>query len=454
MTGTDGSATGMLPQEILRRKRDGAALAGPEIAAFVDGLTSGAIGDAQVGAFAMAVVLRGMSRGETVALTRAMTGSGVRLDWADLDRPVVDKHSTGGIGDKVSLILAPILAACGASVPMISGRGLGHTGGTLDKLDAIPGYRSQPDLDLLRSTVHGAGCAIIGQTPNLAPADRRLYAIRDVTGTVESMPLIVSSILSKKLAAGLQALVMDVKVGSGAFLPDLGTARALADALVEVAEGAGLPCHALLTDMSMCLGRTAGNSLEVVEAIELLADRGGDARLREVTLALASELLLMVGLADDPEAGLARAEAALRSGAAAERFARMVRSLGGPADLVERPDIHLGAAPLVRPVFAHRAGLVRRIDARALGLSVIALGGGRTHPNDDIDHAVGLADVAAVAERVDADRPLLVLHAREERAADATAAMVLKAFEIADEAAAPPPPIVERRIARPAGTNA
>ncbi|MDX1541484.1 MAG: thymidine phosphorylase, partial [Geminicoccaceae bacterium] len=275
----------MLPQEILRKKRNGAALDDAEVAFFIDGLTRGTIGDAQVGAFAMAVALNGMNQAETVALTRAMTASGARLAWSGLDGPVVDKHSTGGVGDKVSLILAPLLAACGAYVPMISGRALGHTGGTLDKLDAIPGYRSQPDLGLFERTVREAGCAIVGQTAELAPADRRLYAIRDVTGTVESLPLIVSSILSKKLAAGLDALVMDVKVGSGAFLPDLDAARALASALVEVAGGAGLPCRALLTDMSMCLGRTAGNALEVREAIDLLSGHDPDPRLLEVVLA-------------------------------------------------------------------------------------------------------------------------------------------------------------------------
>ena len=259
-----------LPQEIIRKKRDGGALDDGEIADFIEGLASGRISEGQVAAFAMAVFFNGMSREETVALTLAMTGSGARLGWRDLDGPVLDKHSTGGIGDKVSLVLAPVVAACGAYVPMISGRGLGHTGGTLDKLDSIPGYATEPDLARLRAAVRIAGCAIIGQTDDLAPADRRLYAIRDVTATVESTPLIVASILSKKLAAGLDALVMDVKAGSGAFLPSFEATRELARTLVEVANGAGLRCSALLTDMSQCLGRTAGNALEVREAIDVL----------------------------------------------------------------------------------------------------------------------------------------------------------------------------------------
>src|SRR5919106_1514023 len=339
----------MLPQEIIRKKRDGGALDAEEIAFFVEAMTAGRISEGQAAAFAMVVYFHGMTRAETVALTLAKAASGTRLAWDDLG-PVLDKHSTGGIGDKVSLILAPILAACGAYVPMISGRGLGHTGGTLDKLDSIPGYDTAPDLARLRSAVRAAGCAIIGQTAELAPADRRLYAIRDVTATVESMPLIVASILSKKLAAGLDALVMDVKVGSGAFLPSLDAARELARTLVEVANGAGLPCRAVLTDMDQCLGHSAGNALEVHEAIDFLTGRRKDPRLHEVTMALAAELLLLGGLAADIADARQRAERALDSGAAAERFARMVDALGGPPDLLERPARHLAACNVRRPV--------------------------------------------------------------------------------------------------------
>jgi thymidine phosphorylase len=427
----------LLPQEVIRKKRDGGTLSDAEIAAFVEGLTAERITEGQVAAFAMAVFFNSMSRAETVALTRAMTGSGTRLSW-QLDGPVVDKHSTGGIGDKVSLVLAPIMAACGAYVPMISGRGLGHTGGTLDKLDSIPGYDTAPGLERLRAAVAEAGCAIIGQTADLAPADRRLYAIRDVTATVESTPLITASILSKKLAAGLDALVMDVKVGSGAFLPALDAARDLASSLVEVANGAGLRCSALLTDMDQCLGRTAGNALEMREAIDLLAGRTSEPRLREVTLALCAELLVLCGLEADPAAARARAEEALGSGKAAERFARMTRALGGPADLLERPDAHLPPAPVRLPLDLGRVGIVRAMDARALGLAVVALGGGRRAPADRIDHAVGLAEVKGVGERVGPGQPFAIVHARTEDDARGAARTVSAAVEVGEAGGATP----------------
>jgi thymidine phosphorylase len=414
----------MLPQEIIRKKRDGGVLDPEEIAFFVEGMSAGRISEGQAAAFAMAVYFRGMTRSETVALTLAKSASGRRLDWDDLG-PVVDKHSTGGIGDKVSLILAPILAACDAYVPMISGRGLGHTGGTLDKLDSIPGYDTAPDLERLRAAVRTAGCAIIGQTAELAPADRRLYAIRDVTATVESAPLIVASILSKKLAAGLNALVMDVKVGSGAFLPSLDEARGLARNLVEVANDAGLPCRAVLTGMDQCLGHSAGNALEVHEAIAMLTGTRKDTRLQEVTLVLSGALLLMAGLANDPGNARARVQGALDSGAAAERFARMVSALGGPHDLVERPARHLPASTVQRAVHLPWSGTIASIDARALGVAIIALGGGRTNPAAAIDHAVGLTEVVGLGQQVDADRPFAIVHARSEAdLADAMRAIV------------------------------
>jgi thymidine phosphorylase len=423
-----------LPQEIIRKKRDGSALDASEVAEFIEGLASGRISEGQVAAFAMAVFFNGMSREETVALTRAMTGSGTRLIWRDLGGPVLDKHSTGGIGDKVSLVLAPIVAACGAYVPMISGRGLGHTGGTLDKLDSIPGYATKPDLERLRAAVRTAGCAIIGQTDDLAPADRRLYAIRDVTATVESIPLIVASILSKKLAAGLDALVMDVKAGSGAFLPSFEATRELARTLVEVANGAGLRCSALLTDMSQCLGRTAGNALEVREAIDVLTGQSGHSRLREVTLALAAELLVLGGLAED-RAGAARAAArALDSGAAAERFARMVAALGGPADVLERPERHLPEAPVRHAVHLERSGTVAAIDARALGLAVVGLGGGRQRVTDPIDPRVGLADVRGIGEAVGPDTPLAIVHAATDSDAAAAAELLRNAVHVREAA--------------------
>jgi thymidine phosphorylase len=406
----------------------------------VRGIADGTVSDAQVGAFAMAVVLRGMTPAERVALTTAMRDSGEVLRWPG-DRPVLDKHSTGGVGDKVSLLLAPVIAACGGAVPMISGRGLGHTGGTLDKLEAIPGYDTAPEPERLRAVVAGAGCAIVGQTAQLAPADRRLYAIRDATGTVESIPLLVGSILSKKLAAGLDGLVMDVKVGSGAFLPDAHDARELAGAIVEVAAGAGLRTTALLTDMDRVLGRTAGNAVEVREAIDHLTGAARDERLVDVTLELARELLALGGLDADPAEALA-------GGAAAERFAAMVTALGGPEDLLEAPDRHLARAPVTLAVDPERPGVVTRVDVRAVGLAVVALGGGRRREDDRIDPAVGLTEVAAPGERVGpGERPLALVHAADDAAAQAAGAALRTAFATGEQAPPSPPPVLER-IAR------
>jgi thymidine phosphorylase len=434
----------MLVAELIRRKRDGGELGADEIAQLVGGITDGSVSDAQVGALAMAILWRGMSGAERVALTGAMTRSGEVLQW-DLDRPVLDKHSTGGVGDKVSLLLAPIVAACGGAVPMISGRGLGHTGGTLDKLESIPGYDVQPSPQRLRKVVSGVGCAIIGQTGALAPADRRLYAIRDATGTVESLPLIVASILSKKLAAGLDALVMDVKAGSGAFLPSLADTRELARAIVDVARGNGLATSALLTDMDQVLGRTAGNAVEVLESVRALTDPGAaEARLVEVTLALSAELLLLGGLRSDPDAARAAAQRALSSGAAAEAFAAMVTALGGPADLLDAPERHLPAAPIVRAVEPLEPGLVSAIDVRAVGVSIVALGGGRARETDAVDHAVGLTDVAGLGEPVGRgsdSRPLAILHARDEDGWERAAAALRAAFTLGHA-----PPVAGERV--------
>jgi thymidine phosphorylase len=426
-----------LAQEVIRRKRDGHALSAEEIEWLVAGITDGSVSDAQVGALAMAIVIKGMERDERVALTGAMTRSGEVLAW-DLDRPVLDKHSTGGVGDKVSLLLAPIVAACGGAVPMISGRGLGHTGGTLDKLDAIPGYDTAPGPERFAAAVRAASCAIIGQTGDLAPADKRLYAIRDATGTVESIPLIVASILSKKLAAGLDALVMDVKVGSGAFLPELEQARELAQAIVEVAVGNGLPTVALLTDMDRVLGRTAGNAVEVRESIDhLTGAAAGDDRLMEVTIALCERLLELKGLDADPRA-------VLQSGAAAEHFARMVAELGGPSDLLERPEDHLPKAAVTVEAHAERDGVVAAVDVRAIGLAIIDLGGGRRREDDAIDHAVGLTEVAEPGERVGpGGRPVALVHARDEDSAAQAAQAVSAAFQVGDRILDPNPAVLE-----------
>jgi thymidine phosphorylase len=417
----------VLAAEVIRRKRDGQTLTPEELQFVVGGITDGSLSDAQVGALAMALFLRGMEPGERVAFTAAMTRSGAVLEW-DIDRPVIDKHSTGGVGDKVSLMLAPILAACGGAVPMISGRGLGHTGGTLDKLDSIPGYVTTPDLDRLRKVVGDVGCAIVGQTAELAPADRRLYAVRDATGTVESIPLIVASILSKKLAAGLDALVMDVKFGSGAFMSAREDADELALALVEVARGAGLPTVALLTDMDQVLGTSAGNAVEVREAIDYLTGAQREPRLHEVTIALAAALLESAGLAAD---GRTAAEQALGSGAAAERFAAMVAALGGPADLLEAPS--LATAPVTKAATPERAGTVTGMNCRDVGLAVTALGGNRGREDDVIDHAVGLTEIAPVGAQVGPDRPLAVVHAKSDADADAAIAALRAAVHVGDE---------------------
>jgi len=436
----------MLTAELIRRKRDGLELSESEISQLVAGIADGSVTDAQVGALAMAIVWRGMSPAERVALTGAMTRSGDVLDWSGvgLNGPVLDKHSTGGVGDKVSLLLAPILAACGAFVPMISGRGLGHTGGTLDKLESIPGYDVTPDNDRLREVVRLAGCAIVGQTARLAPADRRLYAIRDATGTVESIPLIVGSILSKKLAAGLDALVMDVKCGSGAQFPDLDRARELARAIVEVAVGNGLPTVALLTDMNEVLGRTAGNAVEVRESIDHLTGKARDERLLEVTLALCAEVLVLGGLHGDLESARTAAAVALSSGRAADHFAAMVVELGGPANLLDTPSSHLPSAPVVVEVEPASAGVVSSIDVRAVGIAVVNLGGGRAREDDVVDHSVGLTEVAALGEHVDpGGRPLALVHARDDDSARRAADAVRSAYVLGDPPASAAPPVIE-----------
>ncbi len=437
----------MLPQEFVRAKRDGQPLDAAAIGEFVRGITDGRVSEAQAAAFAMAVFFRGMDLDERVALTRAMRDSGTVMEWRSLGLPgpVIDKHSTGGVGDKVSLILAPMLAACGGYVPMVSGRGLGHTGGTLDKFESIPGYRAKPDNDLLRRVVKEVGCAVIGATDDIAPADRRLYAIRDVTATVESLDLITASILSKKLAAGLDALVMDVKFGSGAFMQRLPDAEALAESIVTVSKGAGLPAVALLTDMNEVLGASAGNALEMRECLAILRGEPADPRLYEVTVALAVELLVLGGLAPDAGAGRAMADRAVTSGAAAERFARMVAALGGPADLLERPDRHLDRAPIVRPLFAAETGFVSAIDTRGVGMAVVALGGGRTRTTDAIDFAVGFDAVAGLGQAVGpGGHPLAILHARTEAQADEAERRLRAAVTVADSAPARGPLIAKR----------
>lgn len=421
------------PRPVIAAIRDGRGLDGPGAALIAQGLADGSVSDAQAGAFAMAVLTRGIGPAGRVALTRAMRDSGHVLHW-DLPGPVVDKHSTGGIGDTVSLVLAPLLAAAGVHVPMISGRGLGHTGGTLDKLEAIPGLDVAQDEDAFRRITRDIGCAIVAASGDLAPADRRLYAIRDESGTVESIDLITASILSKKLAAGLDGLVLDVKAGTGAFLKTPEQARKLAEALVGTANGAGCRSSAFITDMDQPLARSAGNALEVAEAIRVL--QGATGALRELTLALAAECLELVGRGAD-------LAALLDGGAAAEAFGRMVAAQGGPTDLLERPQAHLAPAPVIRPVPAPEGG-VARIDVAALGHAVVALGGGRVRAGEPIDHRVGLDGLARLGEAVGPDRPLAMVHAADDTAAEIAVAAVQAAYRIGE--AAPAGPLIRDRI--------
>jgi len=427
-----------LPQEMIRTKRDGGTVQDADIQAFVRGITDMSVTDGQVAAFAMAVFFNGMSPEEGAALTLAMRDSGDVIDWSkyglDKDAPIVDKHSTGGVGDKVSLMLAPIVAACGGLVPMISGRGLGHTGGTLDKFEAIPGYDPYPSIDRFAEIVKTVGCSIIGQTGDLAPADRRFYGIRDVTATVESVPLITASILSKKLAAGLNALVMDVKFGTGAFMDSADKARVLAENIVRVATAAGVPTPALMTDMNQVLGRTAGNAVEVMETLAFLKDpANADKRLMDVTLDLASHMLSLSGAQADASAARKAAEAALASGKATEIFGRMVAAQGGPADFLEKADSYLTLAPVVKPVTLGE-GYVSAMDARAIGMAVVALGGGRTDPSQKVDHSVGFTEFCQVGDKLTADQPALMVYAQDEAAADAAIERVRAAVTLSDAA--------------------
>ncbi|MDO5648055.1 thymidine phosphorylase [Paracoccus sp. (in: a-proteobacteria)] len=419
-------------RSIIAAIRDGRGLNATDAAWFARGLADGAVDDAQAGAFAMAVLLRGIGADGRVALTQAMRDSGSVLSW-DMPGPIVDKHSTGGVGDSVSLILAPALAACGAYVPMISGRGLGHTGGTLDKMEAIPGYNAlidKPDLD---RALTRAGCAIVGATGDIAPADRRLYGIRDVTATVESIDLITPSILSKKLAAGLGALILDVKFGSGAFMTDRAQAQDLARALVQTANGAGCRTAALLTDMNSPLARTAGNAIEVAEVIALLRDPD-DSPLIQVTVALGAQALMLAGLAADAADGAAQIRAAIDTGAAADRFGRMVATLGGPADVLT--DAGLTIAPAVDgpPV----TGWVAAIDTRAVGELVVRMGGGRLRVTDLVDHSVGLSGLARVGDHLDARAVGQVHLADADRARD-VARQLTQCYTISPDPLTPAP---------------
>ncbi len=432
-----------LAQEVIRRKRDGGVLDADDIRRFVAGISDSSLSEGQVAAFAMAVLLKGMNIEERIALTAAMRDSGQVLHW-DLPGPVVDKHSTGGVGDMISLPLAPLLAACGCFVPMISGRGLGHTGGTLDKLESIPGYDCQPSLERFRQIVAEAGCAIIGQTADLAPADKRLYAIRDMTGTVESLDLITASILSKKLAAGLDVLVMDVKTGNGAFMAQAEDAIELAKSIAAVANGAGVRTTALVTDMNQPLARSAGNGLEVAEAVALLQGEVRSPRLWELTLTLAEQALLSAELADTEAQARAQLLEVWRSGAALQRFGQMITALGGPQHFTQAPQNYLPKAAFSRPVWAELSGTVSAVDTRAVGMAVVELGGGRRHPQDEVDPAVGFSELRFIGEQVDDTQPLGWVHGQTAEATERAALALQAAYRIGEAVDIGTPLVAER----------
>ena len=423
----------MIPQEIIRKKRDKKVLLKEEISLFVKGLTDGSFSDSQVAAMSMAIFLNGMIPEETVNLTEAMTTSGDTINWAgvvDTDL-VCDKHSTGGVGDKTSLILAPILAACGLFVPMISGRGLGHTGGTLDKFDSIPGYNTQPDLDTFKKVVKEVGCAIIGQTSNLAPADKKLYSIRDIVGTVESLPLITSSILSKKIASGLKTLVLDVKVGNGSFNSTIDIARELSNSLVKVAQGAGLQCEAIITDMNQVLGKSAGHILEMYECIDFLKNQEKESRLEIITYELVASILMMSQNLSKEDA-LKKIDTVISNGQAAEKFEKMVHALGGPSDIMLSHDNHLKIKAIKKDILSTQSGWVKEIKTRDLGLILIELGGGRKQATDKINFNVGYDQVLRVGDKVDANTPLLTVYTNSEDDYENVRQKIEDCFIIAD----------------------
>lgn len=433
----------MFPQEIIRKKRNHQTLTSEEISFFIEGVTSGTIADSQTAALTMAIFLNGFNKEETVSLTLSMRDSGDVLQWNGLNGPVVDKHSSGGVGDKVSLMLAPMIAACGGYVPMISGRGLGHTGGTLDKFDSIPGYTTMPSNELFAKTVKEVGCAIIGQTGNLAPADKKIYAIRDVCGTVESVPLITASILSKKLAAGLDCLVMDLKCGNGAFMANLEDARTLAKSIVNVANGAGTKTNAVLTDMNQVLGRNVGNAVEVSEAVEYLKGKNIDSRLHTVTMRLCAELLVSANLAANLAEAENKLQKALDSGKALEIFAKMITMLGGPADFCDHPEKYLPKAQIIRPVYAPKTGYVTAMQTREIGMSVIGLKGGRTHPDQHLNYATGFTEFCQIGDCIDENTPLAFIHATTEDEFEKASAELQKYITISEQKPELSNPIIE-----------
>jgi thymidine phosphorylase len=457
MSGTEttigtGDGPVFLPQTVIRKKRDNGPLSEREIEQFVNGAVTGAVSEGQIGAFTMAVYLNGMTTRERVALALAMRDSGSIVDWSRIGlsgRTIIDKHSSGGVGDeKVSLLVAPLVAACGIHMPMISARGLGHTGGEIDLLAAIPGYDIAPPSSLFMTTVRDVGCAIIGPTDELAPADLAIFKVRDVSATVESIPLITGSIMSKKLAAGINGLVMTVPFGTGAFMQTEERARELASSLIEVAAGIGVPLVVLISDLTQVLGDAVGSAPQIREIVDFLTGDRREPRLLETVLAISSEALVMGGISDSSTAARNVAQRRLEEGAAADRFARMVALLGGPSDLVERPESHLATAPVHAPVYPGESGIVQEMDCYAIGMAMVSLGAGRSRPDDAVDVAVGLSGMAQVGATVGPGRPLCVIHARDRRAWDRAAESTRVAVRLGS-GTPPSEPVIRGRLTTP-----
>jgi pyrimidine-nucleoside phosphorylase len=421
----------MIPQWIIAKKRDGGTLTEAEINFFIEGLCSDDIPRYQISALLMAIYFRGMNLEETTHLAKALIASGETLDFSHIDLPIVDKHSTGGIGDKISLVLAPLVASCDIAVPMISGRGLGITGGTLDKLESITGYNSQLSKDQFMQNIQECGCAIINQTSALVPADKILYALRDVTGTVPSIPLIATSIMSKKIASGVDALVLDVKFGHGAFMEDIEQARELAKTMIAIGQSMGKKVVALITDMNTPLGCAVGNSLEIHETIQALKGQG-PADLMEVTFALAEQMLLMGGIAKDATEARQLLQAKIDSGEAFEKFKQMLALQGADLSVIDAPE-KLPHAKIQHAVIAHRAGFIAGVDAKKIGKAVLWLGGGRKKVEDVVDHAVGLSGLKQKGDEVKEGDCLALVHGQDQATLDKACELLEGAFTIVDE---------------------
>ncbi|XWO13330.1 Thymidine phosphorylase [Candidatus Hepatincola sp. Pdp] len=424
----------MLIKEIIQKKRDNHNLTDNEIQTFIKGISNNTVSPEQIGAMTMAIYFNGLSSTEQVAFTLAMRDSGKVIKFTNLnDKPIVDKHSTGGVADFISIPLAPIIAACGAYVPMITGKGLGHTGGTTDKMQAIPNYNTFPSTEEFQQVVKKVGCCIIGQTDDLAPADRAIYGVRDVSATVESLPLIATSILSKKLASGINYLVMDIKTGNGAFMNTLEGSKALAHTISAISNQAGVPCKAIITDMNEALGRNIGNSLEVVESIQYLTGKNVDAKVDTVMKALATEMLLITKIANSKTDALTKISKALSSGKAAEIFEKMVHAMGGSSNIISKYNQILPKAPIIKPIYANNAGYIHHINSRALGFALVQLGGGRRQATDKLDYAVGIANVIKVGEVVNKEKPIAFIHANTPLQVEEMAKVLNNAITVSAE---------------------